>query len=451
MGTRDINISYSNSKIIFVEQKAEFLVVGADMALRMCEAKSNTKYIIPNINNYRSLVNADISLTDMKTKKENLIKIFGYGGVPLLAHWQNRFSYKQSNVIARMHLLYEEYNDVFLNNLGFSLKDIYIITFTIYGIYHLRKKIYLKKEDLFHPEIESLSIEKLTAFFKFFSISQKDYIDKAKKAKIYSTTYGKFRFLIRYPIISLENEKYIIPVIEQYFDTISNNLYFILLEHYLEKNEAKKYLDNFGNVLEKYVIKHVSYTFGSKNIKNADDIVTVRKENRCEIVAFHGNKALAIEVKKLYFKRDTIIDKDKEDIDKTLRRHLVKAYQQIENTFNYIKEEYKYGLIVIPDVLLGLKIIVDYLKKQFKDEAHYDKRIIICTLSWFEELFANNPDNIFKILDIAISQSDDFEKGNDICFIIDELDREGTLGITKNNALLMKKEQEILAELERIK
>lgn len=71
-------------------------------------------------------------------------------------------------------------------------------------------------------------------------------------------------------------------------------------------------------------------------------------------------------MKKLYFKRDAFIDKDKEYIDKVLKRHLVKnLFKQIENTFNYIIEQ-KYGLIVIPDVLFGFKMITSYLKKQFE-------------------------------------------------------------------------------------
>ena len=81
--------------------------------------------------------------------------MFGLGAIPLLAHWQNRFSYKQSNVIARMHLLYKDYDKTFLEDLGFSLEDIYIITLVIYGFYGEGKKIYLRQKLTIFPKFSN--------------------------------------------------------------------------------------------------------------------------------------------------------------------------------------------------------------------------------------------------------------------------------------------------------
>ncbi len=439
---RNLNIQYPDREKD-VHFRGEFLVIAADMALRISNIKK-VNHNNPTEQDCRKLVNADIQLSD---DNQNLIKMFGLGGVSLLASWQNRFHYNRSNMLARIHLLYQKFDSHLLSGIGISLKDIYIILLAIYSVYEIKRKVFIKIENLHNPSIESLTLEKIKAFFSYFSTTQSNYIQEAKKDKIYENCFGKFRYLTRYPIIELSENEYIIPVFDQLIDTISNNLYFILLEYFQTqgKDASKSYLDTFGNILENYVHILTKEVFGSEYIVPADKIVLNKKEYRCEFVVFHDENVLAIEVKKMHFKRDSIVDKDKKSIDEILERHLVKAFMQIENTFNYIQQKNLYGLIVIPDILIGFSTLMRYMKKEFVSRARFDDNIFICTLSWYEALMANSPNMIFNILEKTKNRGE--HEGNDIILVMQSIELEG-MAILEDNQMLQKIGNYILKSIE---
>lgn len=439
---RNLNIKYTD-RTENVNFRGEFLVVASDMALRISNIKK-VNHNNPTEQDCRKLVNADIQLSD---DNQNLIKMFGLGGVSLLASWQNRFHYNRSNMLARIHLLYQKFDSHLLSGIGISLKDIYIILFAIYSVYEIKRKIFIKIETLHNPSINSLTLEKIKAFFSYFSTTQSNYIKEAKKDKIYENCFGKFRYLTRYPIIELSENEYIIPVFDQLIDTISNNLYFILLEYFQAqgKDASKSYLDAFGNILENYVCILTKEVFGSEHIESANQIVLNKNEYRCEFVVYHDENALAIEVKKMHFKRDSIVDKDKKNIDEILERHLVKAFMQIENTFSYLHQTKLYGLIVIPDILVGLSTLMRYMKEAFASQARFDDNIFICTLSWYEALMANSPNMIFNILEKAKNRGE--HEGNDIIQVMQSMELEG-IAILEGNQMLQNLGDSILESIE---
>ncbi|QSZ41367.1 hypothetical protein GJV85_04350 [Sulfurimonas aquatica] len=422
---RQINIKMYNYEIYDqnsrLKYKPEFLTVNADMAIRVAK-DNNNDFELPVPGQCDWLTSTEINLSD---GPKSLIKLFGVGGISLMAVWQNRLLYNQSNMLARMHVLYKNYDSQVVSAIGISIKDIYVILLALSVVYQKKKKIYLKKDALIHPEIESLSKDKIIKFLAYFSRTSVQYKAEAKQEKIYENSFGKFKYLIRYPIIELEEDLYIVPVFEQLLDTLSNNLYFLLLEHFhnISKKSSKKFLDNFGNILEKYVLDLAGDVFEAKNIIRADDIVPNANELRCEVVAYDNNKALAIEVKKMNFKRDAIIDIDKIHIDDVLEKHLVKAFKQIENTLNYVDKEVQYGIIVVPDIMLSLSSMIDYMKVRFKGTAKFDDGIFICTLSWYEALMANKVDIVFDILNKAFER--EFHEGNDIIMVMDDMKQKG--------------------------
>lgn len=422
--------------------RAEFLTVASDMAIRIAK-KNDNELSIPSVSECSRLIYAEIELSD---GSNNLIKLFGIGGISLFAVWQNRLNYIDVNILGRMPLLYKNYNKHLASTIGITIEDIYIILLAIRSVYREKEIILFKKSLLIAPKITSLSEEKINNFLLYFSRTPEQYKQEARKEKIYENSFGKFKYLVRYPIIELNSEEYIIPVFEQLLDTVSNNLYFILLESFASQGRkiSKQYQDEFGEVLEKYVLNFAEELFGKDNVIRADEIVTAKDEDRCEAVIYHDNKALAIEVKKMNFKRDAIANKDKEYIDNIIERHLVKAFKQVENTMKYIKSDICYGLIILPDIMLSFSSMIIYMKDRFEGMALFDNRIQICTLSWYESLMANDKNTIFEILEKAKNRN--IQEGNDIIHVMTDMKNKG-FDINFKNKKLMDSTNYILLNL----
>jgi len=128
---RQLNIKRSHNEFndinLNLKYKAEFLVVNTDMAIRVAKHIDNISEY-PVANHCDWLTSAEINLSDGPT---NLIKEFGIGGMSLMAVWQNRLIYNQSNMIGRMHVLYKNYDNQIISAIGISIKDIYIILLAI--------------------------------------------------------------------------------------------------------------------------------------------------------------------------------------------------------------------------------------------------------------------------------------------------------------------------------
>lgn len=434
---RKLNIEYDKNNEL-VKSKPEFLVVAADLALKV--SRNNENNSLPTEQECFALFNAEINLSE---SKKSLIEMFGIGGTSFLAAWQNRFHYTPSNMVGRMLVLYETYNEKLLEFLGVTIEDMYIILMLITGSYQNDHKYYFKKEDLILESSEYISKEKISNFLNSFSITQKEYQLISKSQKIYEKSFGRFKFLIRYPIIEISDDKYTIPVYEQLLDTLSNNLYFTLLENYAKigPKESKTFMDEFGLVLENYVLDLARERFKRNQIVDANKIVKKSNEPRCEAVIIHKKQALAIEVKKMYFRRDDIDNMDKVNIDKLLKRHIVKAFQQIENTLKYIKDKSHYGLIVIPDILIGLEAIKTYIVEEYKDEAQFNSNTFLCTLSFYEALMSNDADTIFEILETTKRR--DFSEGTDFIMVMLSM-KDTNTSIHFENSFLVNKRDELL-------
>lgn len=405
-----------NASISF---KAEFCTTVADLALRLAPSDPSITIPKPTQLHFKQATHLFFSCDESPSE---LLKYFGIGAIPLMVAWQNRFHYTPNNILGRMLLLYKEYHNDVIEAIGVTVYDIYIITLAIIGIYDKRNVIVLNQSMIYHQDIEHLSEEKIKNFFSFFATNKENYHTTAKSLKIYDNCIGKFNLMNQYPIIELENNQYIIPIIEQLIDSVSSNLYYHILAHKQKQGRkaSRAYLDDFGIVLENYVLASAQHIFGDDNVVRAEEIVTNAKGDRCEAVIFYENKALALEVKKLNFKLNAIENVDVEYIRGVLHDHLVKAYGQVENTLKYVEQEEKYGLIVIPDSMLSPSSLKDYLKNEFPvDGINYDTNILMCTLSAYESLMGNSKETIFKALYNAQNRTP--REGNDIIMTLRDM------------------------------
>ncbi len=399
--------------------KAEMFTLVMDLALRLSSLNVSIGSQKPTYRHYRDVLSLYFECDQTPSK---LIKELGIIAIPLAFAWQNKLIYPNINILGRLHLLYADYEEDILEAIGMSAIDMHIIVLAIMAVREQRRSAIIMPSMLITPKIESLNEETVKRFFEFFAVNQSEYHTVAKTHKVYDNTVGRFNLVNRYPIIELSNGNYIVPVLEQLFDSVAANLYYHILAHKFHKNskESRRYLDEFGMVMENYVLDLTRHAFGDKNVISADSIVTKSSDDRCEVVAFHSDRALAIEVKKLNFKRDTIVDIDIKDIDDKLINQVGKAIEQLSTTLGYVKEKEKYGLVVLPDVVTSPSVFSDYVSQDGSGEGFtIDNNILLCTLSSYESLMANNPDVIFEALQITASQSK--MEGRDIGLVLQQM------------------------------
>jgi len=385
--------------------KAEMFTLVMDLALRLSFARVPMKSSNSTYKDYRDVLSLYFECDQTPTK---LIKKLGMMAIPLAFAWQNKLIYSNVNILGRLHLLYGDYEKDIVEAIGITAIDIHIIVLAITSIREQGKSAIIVPSMISTPKIESLNPETVKKFFNFFAVYPREYHAVAKTHKVYDNTVGRFNLVNRYPIIRLASGNYIVPVLEQLFDSVAANLYYHILAHKFQKNkqESRRYLDEFGIVMENYVLDLTRHAFGEKNVVLADSIVPKASDDRCEAVAFHNSCALAIEVKKLNFKRDTFVDVDIKDIDDKLVNQVGKGIGQIGNTLDYITQKVKYGLVVLPDVVTSPSMFSDYVSQGSSDESFVpDDNILLCTLSSYESLMANSPDVIFEALQITASQS----------------------------------------------
>ena len=383
--------------------KAEMFTLVMDFALRLSHPGTGGGSK-PTYKHYRDVLSLYFECDQTPSK---LLKALGIAGLPLAMAWQNKLIYPNINILGRLHLLYGDYEEDIIDAIGIASLDIHIIVLAIMAVRESRRSAIIPPSMLISPNVESLNEETVKKFFDYFAVDQSKYHAIAKTHKVYDNTVGRFNLVNRYPIVKLEDGKYIVPVFEQLFDSVAANLYYHILAHKFQKSsrESRRYLDAFGITMENYVLDLARHTFGEKNLVPADDIVP-DSNDRCEAIAFHEDCALAIEVKKLNFKRDTISDIDIEDIDDKLINQVGKAIKQIVSTLNYVEEEEKYGLVVLPDVVIAPSMLVEYFIRNSPDESFtLDDNILLCTLSSYESLMANSTDIIFEALKTTANRS----------------------------------------------
>lgn len=405
---------------------SEFLLILADITVRVSNKKIKVVKEIPSNKDFTDFINYYINSTDKQQSKflrEHGILALASG----FLNEQIKFKFHDFNLSGRSHLLYSQYNITIKEFMGLDIMEIHTIYLILKSIYEDKNRYLFKEEDIISSEHPTLSKKNIKLFLDFFAIDIKKYNSTLKDMGITKDNLYSFRLIEKYPIIKIDN-RYIIPTFDNFLYSITSNLYIHLLTHFAEIKKAKDYHTKLGKEFEDYVELLTSQEF--RNIDKADDIVKVG--NRCEFIINHIDTAIAVEVKKFAFLRDSIYKLNINDLNKLLEQHIVKAYKQIENTFQYIDDEKKkIGIIVIFGDISMSSAIKDHLIENFKnDNVMYDERIIIMSIGNYESLLSNQPDNVIIILNKYLA-TEKYQRG-DIIQII------SSLGLTLINPLLEK-------------
>lgn len=282
---RDINIkmkydeNFRKKQENIIRHKPEFLISSADISLRRSPYEIQNKYT-PSFEELNLLGMAEIDIPD--SDGDNLIELFGIAAISLMAFWQNRFNYNTMNVLGRLNKYYRRYDEQLIDGIGLSIDDIGIIYYAIFINYQQEPHHYLRKDAITNKSIDSLSEENVAKFFDYFSTTIKDYRLAARDDGISTKDYGKFKYLLRYPIVELEENLYIIPIFEQLLDTIANNLYFVLLDIHssISRSKSHKFLSEHGDVFEEYILDLIGNCFDKENIQRADSIAKTKKRKK---------------------------------------------------------------------------------------------------------------------------------------------------------------------------
>lgn len=406
--------------------KPEFLLILADITIRVSNKNIKFTNKIPSNKDFTDFINYYINNTDKQQSKF----LREYGMLALASGFLNeqiKFKFHDLNLSGRSHLLYSQYNTTIKEFMGLDIIEIHTIYLLLKSIYEDQKRYLFKEEDIISNEHPTLSRKNIKFFLNFFAIDIKKYNSTLKNLGITKDDLYSFRLIEKYPIIKIDN-RYIIPTFDNFLYSITSNLYIHLLTHFAERKEAKAYHTELGKEFENYVELLTVQEFSS--IDKADDIVRVG--DRCEFVMNHKNTSIAVEVKKFAFLRDSIYKLNIDDLNKLLEQHIIKAYKQIENTFQYIDDEKdKIGIIVIFGDISMSSAIGDHLKENFKnDDVIYDERIIIMSIGNYESLLSNRPDDVISVLNKYLS-TEKYQRGDIIQMI-------SSLGLELINPLLEK-------------
>ncbi len=409
--------------------KSEFLIIMTDIALRISQ---NTKLDrkIPTHKEFNDFINLYIN-TQMD--KSQLIKDYGVIALSLIIYEQIKFIYPEKNIIARMLVLYSQYEKEIEAFSGLKINDFLIILLELKGQYIDKDFFIFTKQDIVYEGIDGLKSDSIEKFLDYFSITVKEYRLELKEKGFDKRQLYSFRLLERYPIIKFEDNKYIVPSIDNLVYSMTSNLNIHLLEHFSGIGKGKKYHGQLGYKFESYIKKLTIEVFD--DIVPAKDIIPKDTLNS-EFIINHKNTSIAVEVKKFIFKRDTAFKNDISDLDELLERHFVKAFAQIETTFKYIKNENKIGIIIIFGDLNFHSMLNDYLKTNYpvyykKDNngniteevnVQYLENIIVMSVGAYESLMSNSPDDIIEILTSYLNK--DINQRGDVIQTISELGKE---------------------------
>ena len=413
-----------NSKIqnqLDTSSSPEFLVIMSDIAIRVSQ-NNKLYYNIPTDKEYQDFISLYIN-TQSNTHPQ-LLEEYGGLALSLIVTEQVKFQHSSINLLGRLSLLYSEYEDEIFKITELKITHIITIVIALMAFYKKSENYIFEVKHLYIENIEGLKKENIIKFLNYFAKDVKFYKTELKNLGFDKRQLYSFRLLEKVPIIKFNTEHYIVPSLDNLLYSVTSNMNIHLLTYFFKINKdtsrktSKKYHNSLGAKFEDYVRLLTSEVFD--NIVEAKELVPKETKN-AEFVIDFDNTAIVVEVKKFVLLRDSAFKTNIDDLDMLLERHIVKAYEQIETTFKYIKEEKnKIGIIVTLGDIHMQTFLIDHIRSKYPSECvEYLDNIIIMSIGEYESLLANKPEDIITILNTYLN-TNPTEKG-DVLLVIKSL------------------------------
>jgi len=421
-----------------ISSSSAFLVIMSDIAIRVSQ---NDKLYgnIPTDKEYEDFIS--IYVNTQSSTHLPLLEKYGVLALSLIVTEQLKFQYPSVNLIGRVSLLYAEYEEEIFEITGLKIIHIITILIALMSFYQKPEHYSFEVKHLNIETIDGLKKENIINFLHYFSTDVKSYKTELKNLGFDKRQLYSFRLLEKIPIINFNTDHYILPSLDNLLYSVTSSMNIHLLTYFSKIKKGKKYLDSLGVKFEDYVRLLTNEIF--EDIVEAKDVVPKETEN-AEFVINFNKTAIVVEVKKFVLLRDSAFKTDIDDLDMLLKRHIVKAYKQIETTFKYVEQKNKIGIIVTLGDINMQTSVVDYIRSKYPTEGvKYLDNIVIMLIGAYEALLANTPEDIMTILNTYLDASSN-EK-SDILLTIHSLKKETI------NPFLLKKYTMELAKIKAIK
>lgn len=329
--------------------------------------------------------------------------------------WQEHFSHS----FGRAYFLFNElphkcdnklrvnFNDIFNENFGLSIKDFLIIGLTIITRVldgqKLKKKDFCNYEDI--PFLDGILVPSKVE--KFLSMSSAPYAKIRALAdqinKNVSSIYERYQFnpLFSFPIVERDNRfslhrehDYIVPNIMLLCRKLTTGVYWEFRDLFRDfpKRYSNDFLISFGELFEQYIGFLLRTYFGDTNVEHI--VQDGLQGKKCDWFVSADNLKLLFECKSSLLPFGVRQTYNKETMQKWFEDNILDGICQLDNTEMYLKKEgrleskdvYKFLVIFENIYTVEESFLKNHLKSLVADKFKKDIAFYILTLNDLESL-----------------------------------------------------------------
>ena len=270
-----------------------------------------------------------------------------------------------------------------------------------------RQSLFFNPHDLMFKDSSIIDTQKINGFLNLVSKTSKE-LSILQRIDPYNKGDIVYRLcpLQRYPLIKMNEERYIVPNIGYFISSFTRNIHFILQDLY----PANEFNQTFGSVFEYYindfvedrlesltVIPETKY-LKSKNHNDGPDLCVIDKENTSIIMFEVKSKNLRLDTKLAPLSKDLLVDLDRSF--KALKK-LPDKYDDLLHGFSEYSEWQKeidsichkdkenvYAFSIINHGILLLPDLINYIRENEEEHFlnYYPFKFGILTVENFEKV-----------------------------------------------------------------